>query len=379
MALAILAPEVLEKMRAADVLVPAPLAVSASGRIDEKQQRLLTRYYIECGASSVIPGTHTGQFARGDPALYRHWLELNAGMIEHNGYRKRMFKMAAVGGRGAFDMLRAAASAGYDIVMVAPTALVDTKGAPLDEKDSLKLLREMAEVIPVYGFYLQKAVGGRDFSADFWSGLFEFAYGAKAAPFSREKTDQLMNAAVRSPRLESLVMTTGNDDYIVGDLLKQWRDPQRPGRKLLFSAGLLGHFATDTAAAVRLVGKVKRYREKLERNGGPTEQETADIIRLAGAVTSMNYALFDPADLPGSPPFANCVYGVHYRLSRLGVICAETDIRWPNGNSGFRLEKGRPGLEAEIDQAYSSRGELTDDAFLTPELLKHWKAELEGN
>ncbi|HLA40219.1 MAG TPA: hypothetical protein VJ417_09485, partial [Candidatus Glassbacteria bacterium] len=281
--------------------------------------------------------------------------------------------MAAVGGAKAFEMLEAAAGAGYDVVMVAPTAFVNKSGRALSEADALKMLDEMSCVVPLFGFYLQPAVGGRDFTGEFWSGMFEFAYGAKAASFSRPKTDVLMNSAVECGRVNELVLVTGNDDYIVGDLLNVWVHPDRPEIPVRFSAGLLGHFASDTHAAVNLVRRVKRYRQRNRAAGGPVSGE---MVELAGAVTAMNYAIFDTADLPGYPPFDCCVYGVHYRLMRLGILDAITDIRWTSPAGAVRLERGRPGLEKEIDAAYAARPELTDESFLDLETLARWQEEV---
>lgn len=101
-----------------------------------------------------------------------------------------------------------------------------------------------------------------------------------------------------------------------------------------------------------------------------------EVLELAADVTAMNHALFDTADLPDSPPFDRCVYGIHYRLATLGVIYTDTDIRWINASGLTRVEKGRPGLEEEIDLAYSSRPYLTDNSFLTAERLAQWKKEL---
>jgi len=370
---AALAADVLAKMKAGDVMVPSPLVVDSNGRLNEPEQKLLTRYYLECGAGTVIPGTHTGQFARGDIGLYRRWLELNGAVIDTFGDPRRTFKMAAVGGANAFAMLEAAAAAGCQVVMVAPTAFVDRGGRLLAEPDALKMLDEMSRRVPVFGFYLQQAVGGRDFSGEFWSGLFDIACGAKAAPFSRPKTDLLMRAALASGRVDELVLVTGNDDYIVGDLLSAWTHPHDPDVTLRFSAGLLGHFASDTHAAVNLVRVVKKYREEQGAGGRPP---SAGMVELAGAVTAMNYALFDTAELPGSPPFDSCVYGVHYRLVRLGILPAVTDIRWTGGAGAVRHEKGRPGLEREIDAAYGARPELTDESFLDPDTIERWRGEV---
>ncbi len=337
-------------MKNSAVWVPSPLLMGPGrkGKFLEKWQRLLTEYYARAGASVIVIGAHTGQFCREDTGLYRVWLQLVNETIASRVAGGRMFRMATVGGPRAMKMAKIAREENQDLVMVAPTAF---RG--LSEKAAIKYLRAMAETIPVFGFYLQEAAGGRNLSGRFWNELFEFAAGAKAAPFDRKKTDELMEAAVKSPRWRELVIVTGNDDYIVGDLLGEWKHPQEKGRSLRMTAGMLGHFATDTRSAVMMVRKLKAGREK-PRGFNP------NLVKLAADVTDMNRALFDDKDLPGSPRFQNAVYGVHYRLSRLELAPAGTGIVWADG----RIETGRPGLEKEIDAAYKLRPRLTDDRFV---------------
>jgi hypothetical protein len=183
-----------------------------------------------------------------------------------------------------------------------------------------------------------------------------------------------MYAALRSDRFDQLVMVTGNDDNIVDDFLRSWELPDYPGRTLQITAGLLGHFATDTHAAVKLVQFLKRYRENPEtENPYPV-----DVKTLAAQVTFMNFVLFDNIKFEDKPPFENCVYGVHYRLSQLGLIPNKTDIRWSLGKSEFRVEAGRPNIENEIRIAYDNITHLTDNKFvgkILPELKAKYGVE----
>ena len=49
--------------------IPAhPLALTESGRLDERRQRALTRYYAAAGAGGLAVGVHTTRFAIRDPA-----------------------------------------------------------------------------------------------------------------------------------------------------------------------------------------------------------------------------------------------------------------------------------------------------------------------
>jgi len=351
-------------MKNSHVLVPSPLIMSQDGEFLEKYQRLLTDYYAQAGASAVIVGAHTGQFARQDLGIYKAWLQLVNEVIDPFVAHGNMFRMAAVGGAQAMEMAEVAREQNQDVVMVAPSAF-----GHLDEIESIKHLKKMAEIIPVIDFYLQPAVGGRVFSPLYWFNSFEIAYGAKAAPFDRKLTDELMHAALRSDRWDQLLMVTGNDDNIVGDLLRTWEHPGYRGRTLGISAGLLGHFATDTRAAVELVRFLKCYKDDPDtENPYPVDVDT-----LANQVTFMNFVLFDTIRLENKAPYENSVYGVHERLHQLGLIPKETCIRWTpkDENQGIRIEAGRPNLDNEIKTVYDSMPHLTDDDFvrkILPEL-----------
>ena len=52
------------------IVIPAhPLALNADRRLDERQQRALSRYYIAAGAGGLAVGVHTTQFGIRDPAV----------------------------------------------------------------------------------------------------------------------------------------------------------------------------------------------------------------------------------------------------------------------------------------------------------------------
>lgn len=371
--------KVLDIMRNSHVWVPSPLAMSPGkeGILLEKWQKLLTDYYCRAGAATVIAGAHTGQFARYDLGLYAAWLQLVNEVTQPWVDSGKMFRMAAVGGPKAIEMAKIAKEQGQDIVMVAPSAIRGyfySLGNP-DEDGAIEYLKEMAATIPVFGFYLQTAVGGIPLEKSFWHKLFDFAYGAKAAPFDRYKTDDVMIAAVECDRWDELVLATGNDDFIVGDLLNRWKFKDR---ELYFTAGLLGHFATDTFSANNLVAYLKSRRASYQQQlaADPSCQDP-EIIQLAADVTDMNRALFDDKHLPNKMPFDYSVRGVHHRLWRLGLMPMQTGIVWPDG----RVEEERPGLGHEIGVAYNatiflSRERLVDDNFVLgvlPQLKQKYK------
>ena len=377
-------------------MVPQPLmaAPGKKGRFLAESQAGLTRYYARSGAITVIEGAHTGQFARGDLDLYRDWMQVSNDVLRDYVAREEMFMMSAVGGPKALQMAELAAEQGRKMVMVAPSAFTGGEtGVLQDVSGALDKLGAIAEVIPVYGFYLQPALSNIILPKGLWQGMFEFAYGAKAAPFHRGYTNVVMQAALESDRLSELVMSTGNDDYIVGDFIQRWGNAPS---NVQMQYGLLGHFAADTESANGLVAVLKWYRDQPDvPNVVSPEIGTAkfpdldftavmrhfkndtnhpayafaekavqhgirkiSIVELAADVTSMNRALFDDMDLPGSPPFDNSVYGVQWRLAQLGVVPSSFGIHWPA--FGDRLEVGRPGLEKEISNAYAMRPYLCD-------------------
>jgi len=301
-----LEPEVLKKLKSGGAWVPSPLALRPDKKYyDEDAQRLVALYYIRAGAKAVVPGAHTGEFAGKDflaekehLELYRQWLRLTKQMTRLFG-GSEMLSMCMVHG---MKHAQIAAEEGYDIAVVSPRPF---NGMNL--KQRLDYCKKIASMIPVYGFYLQPKAGGAEITPEFWKEFFKFGYGAKFAPFDRYRTLQGLEAAARSPRLKDLVMSTGNDDHIIGDLMRTFTFS---GKKISFSGGLLGHFATDTFSAVKWMNAAITWRKtgKWPLKG--------DIWSLADAVTLCNDALFDAA--PNN--FRNSIFGVKYRLYRLGLL-----------------------------------------------------------
>jgi len=336
-------PATLSRLKQGGVWVPSPLALDRRRKPLEKWQRLLTLYYIRAGARAVVPGAHTGEFSGGDAAIYRYWLTLVREMTRQYG-GGRMVLMAAVSGRGYMRQAELAAREGYDIVMLAPTAFTRKS-----DREVVGVFRQVAGVIPVFGFELQKAVpGSREFSYPLWEKIFTIACGAKAAPFNTYRAQVMLEAAARSARNSDLVLVTGNDDRIVADLGGVF--PCTVGGKVVtveYAGGLLGHFATDTFAAVRWASAVLGAKRGRAWDFPLPEKE------LAHRVSMCNGALFDARN-----DFANSVWGVKYRLSSLGLL---------PGPWCFR-EKGRKGLADEIDRAYADAPALSDREFLAENL-----------
>src|SRR5207237_4803072 len=116
--------------------------------------------------------------------------------------------------------------------------------------------RRIADEIPLIGFYLQPAVGGRVLPYSFWRRFCEIenVVAIKIAPFNRYQTLDVVRAVAESGR-DDIALYTGNDDNIVVDLLTQF---QFGGRRMRIVGGLLGHWAVWTQRAVDLLQEIHR-------------------------------------------------------------------------------------------------------------------------
>src|SRR5262249_40605487 len=149
------------------------------------------------GAGGVAVGVHTTQFAIRDSSigLYRPVLELAIETArERLSDRLNPFVMVA-GVCGHTPQARTeaeiAATLGSDVGLV---SLGDWRSEP--ERDLLEHCRIVAEVLPVFGFYLQPAVGGRVLSYGFWREFAEIpsVWAIKIAPFNRYQTLDVVRA-----------------------------------------------------------------------------------------------------------------------------------------------------------------------------------------
>lgn len=328
-------------------VIPAhPLALTAERKLDEKRQRLLTRYYMASGAGGIAIGVHTTQFQIRDPKtnLYRKVLQLVAEEVENAKLDQPFIKVAGVSGDTdkAVNEARICAELDYDIVLVSTNGLGDWS-----EDALLERARKVAEVIPVFGFYLQPAVGGRVLSFDFWKRFAEIenVQAIKMAPFNRYQTLDVVRAVCSSSRVEEIALYTGNDDNIVADLLTTY-EVQVNGKLVRkdIVGGLLGHWAVWTKKAVELLEQI----HQIKKSGGDIPK---GLMTLNIAVTDANAAFFDAAN-----NFHGCIAGLHEVLRRQGLL---EGIWCLDKNEGLS-----PGQIAEIDRVYSEYPELNDDNFV---------------
>src|SRR5690606_14898250 len=112
-------------------------------------------------------GVHTTQFEIRDPEinLYSRVLELAAEEVEAAALSRPFIRVAGIVGptEQAVAEAETAVKFGYDFGLLSMGGLKDWT-----EQQILDRVRTVADVIPVFGFYLQPSVGGRIFSYDFW-------------------------------------------------------------------------------------------------------------------------------------------------------------------------------------------------------------------
>ncbi len=246
------------------IVIPAhPLALDADRKFNERRQRALTRYYLDAGAGGVAVGVHTTQFNIRDPqhGLLKTVLELAAETVDStNG--KGIIKVAGLCGPTAQAVAEAelAASLGYDAGLLSLGALKD---ASVDEL--IDHCRAVADTIPVFGFYLNEAVGGRLLSLEFWQRFVEIpnVVAIKIAAFNRYQTFDVVRAVAEAGRAGDIALYTGNDDNILLDLVTEYAISTSAGvQKLHFSGGLLGHWAVWTQSAVAMLEEARRFRDR---------------------------------------------------------------------------------------------------------------------
>ena len=334
-------------------VIPAqPLALDRHRKFSERHQRALTRYYVAAGSGGLAVGVHSTQFAIRDPEhnLFRPVLELAAQTVraELAAAPRDFALIAGICGQTPQAVAEAelALSLGYHAGLVSMAAF---KTEPEDA--IVAHIAALAKLIPVVGFYLQPAVGGRVFSYAFWRKFAEIpgVVAIKLAPFNRYQTIDVVRAVTDAGR-DDLALYTGNDDTIVADLLTPFTFAHggKPVTRRIVG-GLLGHWGVWTHSAVQL------FRET--QSAAKQPEFSARWLERAVAVTDMNAALFDAANR-----FHGCIPGILEVLRRQGLV--ET-VHCLNPN-----EVLSPGQAEELTRVCHTYPELTDDAFVAQHLTR---------
>jgi dihydrodipicolinate synthase/N-acetylneuraminate lyase len=204
----------------------------------------------------------------------------------------------------------------------------------------------VAEVIPLFGFYLQPAVGGVALPREFWRRFLEIenVVAIKIAPFNRYQTLDVIRALAESGRAD-VALYTGNDDSIVADLVSAF--PLEGGSGIVRQrvvGGLLGQWAVGTRAAVRMLERCHHA----GKSGAPVPRA---LLEMGHQLTDLNAALFDAAH-----GFRGCIAGIHEVLRRQGLMVGNWCL---DPNEGLS-----PGQAAEIERVCRAYPHLTDEAFV---------------
>ncbi len=332
--------------------IPAlPLALDPRRRWDERRQRALVRYYVDANAGGLAVGVHSTQFAIRERkvALYSPVLRLAAeSAAAWIGSRPRDFALiAGICGRTAQARAEAhvATELGYH------AGLLSLGAWPHDpEEKILAHCRAIAREIPLIGFYLQPAVGGRVFTYRFWRAFAEIPglVAVKIAPFHRYRTIDVVRAVLEAGR-DDVALYTGNDDNIIADLLTPFTFG---GRTRYIAGGLLGQWGVWTSRAVELLNAIKRARAK--------PRVAAAWLERNAALTDANAAIFD-----ASNNFAGCLPGIHEVLRRQGLL-RTTACLDPHERLSHRQAR-------EISRVATAYPWMTDDEFVAANLSR-WLA-----
>jgi dihydrodipicolinate synthase/N-acetylneuraminate lyase len=339
------------------LVIPAcPLALNAARKLDERRQRALVRYYAAAGAGGLAVGVHTTQFAIRNPsvALFGPVLEIAAEEMRCADSQRgeRMVRIAGVCGdtRQAVGEAALIRNLGYDAALLSLAALNSAS-----DNELITHCRAVAGIVPLIGFYLQPAAGGRILSYSFWRQFVEMdnVVAIKIAPFNRYQTIDVVRAVAEAGR-DDIALYTGNDDNIIVDLLTPFRFQTGTGpRECRVVGGLLGHWAVWTKRAVEIHAECRR----VASSGAAI---SAEMLTLGVEITDANAAFFDAAN-----GYAGSIAGIHEVLRRQGVLegiwCLD-----PN-------ESLSSGQKDEIDRVCAAYPHLADDLFVA-EHLHEWLA-----
>jgi len=344
-----------KKLHEGTVIPAHPLALTEERKLDEPSQRALTRYYLDAGVGGIAVGVHTTQFEIRKPEynLYEKVLTIAIEETKRANAPDGFIKIAGICGETVQALAEAKFSkeAGYDLGLLSMGGLNH-----LSEDELIDRAERVAEVIPLFGFYLQPAVGGRIFSYEFWQRFASIPnlHGIKIAPFDRYCTIDVVRAVCESPRNEDIALYTGNDDNIMNDLLTTYKfniGNHEVEKKIV--GGLLGHWSVWTKRVVEIFNETKNLQNQ---NVVPSE-----FLTLGQQITDANAAIFDARH-----GFKGSIAGINEMLTRQGLLKGNWCL--------LDREVLSPGQAQELDRVYASYPQLHDDEFVKANLSK-WFAK----
>ncbi len=223
-------------------------------------------------------------------------------------------------------------------------------------------MKAVAREIPVFGFYLQPAVGGVRLSYGFWRRLIEEVenmVAIKVAPFNRYATIDVARAVADAGKVGEVALYTGNDDNIIIDLLTKFKFTDRRGgiNEVKVVGGLLGHWSFWTKRSMEIFRLVKSVAE--------SEHIPKELLTLSAQITDVNGAVFDAAN-----DFKGVIPGINEVLRRSRLLTG----RWTLNQD----EDLSPGQLEEINRVYSSYPHLRDDDFTAKHVDEWIRGECTG-
>lgn len=341
----------LEILHNGTVIPAIPLVLNKEREFDEQGQRKLIRYCLNAGVGGIAVAVHTTQFEIRDPKfnLFERVLKLSAEEISAYEQKtgKTIVRISGVCGKSSQACREAniAKTHGFDAVLLSPGGLQE-----LTEKDLIQRTHAVASIMPVVGFYLQTACGGRRLSFSYWKAVADTpnVVAIKCAAFNRYQTIDLVRGVAYSERRNEIALYTGNDDNIVVDLLTPYRfNVAGETVELRFVGGLLGHWSVWTHRVVELYKRLSAYRDGRDI--------PAELLSLAVEVTDSNGAFFDVAN-----QFTGSIPGVHEVLCSQGLMEGTWCL-----NPEEILSCGQA---EEISRVYQDYPMLNDDEFVRDHL-----------
>jgi dihydrodipicolinate synthase/N-acetylneuraminate lyase len=344
-----------KKLHAGTVIPAHPLALTKERQLDESGQRALTRYYIDAGVGGIAVGVHTTQFEIRDPEfnLYEKVLSLAIEETIQANVPEDFIKVAGICGptEQALSEAKFSKEVGYDLGLLSMGGLNH-----LSEDELIDRAEKVAEVIPLFGFYLQPAVGGRIFSYEFWHRFASIpnVNAIKIAPFDRYCSIDVVRAVCHSPRNKEIALYTGNDDNIINDLLTTFEfniGNEKVEKKIV--GGLLGHWSVWTKKVVEIFDQIKEVQNQ--------ELIPKELLTLGQQITDANAAIFDSRN-----GFKGSIAGINEILARQGLLQGNWCL--------LDREVLSPGQADELNRVYASYPHLHDDDFVKANLSK-WFAK----
>ncbi len=346
--------EIMTILKKGCVIPASPLALDENKKIDEKYQRAIYRYYADAGAGGIAVGVHTTQFEIREPQYNLFKTILKFASDEISGLEKQhcreLIKIAGICGRTVQAVREAeyAVKCGYDIGLLSLGAMKNCS-----DDELINHCIEISKIIPLFGFYLQSAVGGSKLSFNFWKRFCEIenVVGIKMAPFNRYQTLDVVRALAFSGREEEITLYTGNDDNIIIDLLTPFKIRVNDKEKQLrIKGGLLGQWAVWTKKAVEMLSDV-------HKSISSSDTISIEWLTKNAALTDANSVVFDVVN-----NFKGCIAGINEVLRRNGLMrfshCLSPDEKLSDGQSN------------ELDRINRDYQWLKDDDFIKKNIEK---------